>query len=511
MKTHTAHALARARALWFSAAFAGAIVGTAAADWESFELVPASLQPQACVGSTVELFQPSPTPPPGSNTGVSAVLWSGAPFASASLRASGVIHAWRFLANPGTTWSYSWTLASGSPQSGALFGAAISIGRTYSASGDALNSAYLIVGSPGHRLTPGSAANEGQAIGYAEAFALSNALGAPTFGTSVPLVPPSLAAGDLYGSTVAAATTGPVNGPLHWAFASAPLSDDGSTLDVGTVHAFRRDTATAYTYLAGLRVPDAAAFDRLGRGALAASGHRVYASLDRGDGAVAVFAMNGGTPAHESTIQPPPSGPAVHGFGAALAVDGGFLVVAAPGGYGRSPDAGTVFILDAAPPHALRQVLASPWPDECAGFGASVSLKQNQLVVGTAEGANSLASGSVAVFALDPATGIATLAATLSGGEDAAFGASVAASGAHVAVGAPGGSTALAGQVSVQSMTASRSPDLNHDGIVNGADLGLLLAKFSQALYEGPEDLNNDLVVNGADLAILLGAWGTSG
>lgn len=47
--------------------------------------------------------------------------------------------------------------------------------------------------------------------------------------------------------------------------------------------------------------------------------------------------------------------------------------------------------------------------------------------------------------------------------------------------------------------------DLNGDGIVNGADLGLLLAQWGST---GTADLNGDGVVNGADLGLMLAAWG---
>jgi hypothetical protein len=46
--------------------------------------------------------------------------------------------------------------------------------------------------------------------------------------------------------------------------------------------------------------------------------------------------------------------------------------------------------------------------------------------------------------------------------------------------------------------------DLNGDGIVDGADLGILLGAWGTS---GPGDLNGDGVVDGADLGILLGAW----
>ena len=50
--------------------------------------------------------------------------------------------------------------------------------------------------------------------------------------------------------------------------------------------------------------------------------------------------------------------------------------------------------------------------------------------------------------------------------------------------------------------------DLNVDGVIDTADLGILLGQFGTA---GPEaDLNGDGVVDTADLGILLGVFGTS-
>jgi len=46
--------------------------------------------------------------------------------------------------------------------------------------------------------------------------------------------------------------------------------------------------------------------------------------------------------------------------------------------------------------------------------------------------------------------------------------------------------------------------DLNGDGIVDGADLGLLLSAWGES---GFADLNGDGVVDGADLGLLLAAW----
>jgi hypothetical protein len=47
--------------------------------------------------------------------------------------------------------------------------------------------------------------------------------------------------------------------------------------------------------------------------------------------------------------------------------------------------------------------------------------------------------------------------------------------------------------------------DLNRDGLVNGADLGILLGQWGGA---GNGDLDGDGEVNGADLGLLLGVWG---
>lgn len=57
-----------------------------------------------------------------------------------------------------------------------------------------------------------------------------------------------------------------------------------------------------------------------------------------------------------------------------------------------------------------------------------------------------------------------------------------------------------------QTLCAGCRADLNGDGVVNGADLGLLLGAWGTS--DPCADLNNDGLVNGADLGILLGAWG---
>ena len=50
--------------------------------------------------------------------------------------------------------------------------------------------------------------------------------------------------------------------------------------------------------------------------------------------------------------------------------------------------------------------------------------------------------------------------------------------------------------------------DLNGDGIVNGADAGLLLAQWGSCPTECSGDLDGDGDVDGADLGLFLSAWG---
>jgi hypothetical protein len=53
--------------------------------------------------------------------------------------------------------------------------------------------------------------------------------------------------------------------------------------------------------------------------------------------------------------------------------------------------------------------------------------------------------------------------------------------------------------------------DLTLDGIVNGADLGILLSVWGPCSGSCASDLNRDGEVNGADLGTMLSGWGSCG
>ncbi len=57
------------------------------------------------------------------------------------------------------------------------------------------------------------------------------------------------------------------------------------------------------------------------------------------------------------------------------------------------------------------------------------------------------------------------------------------------------------------SLVACAPSDLNCDGVVNGADLGQLLASWGACPQSCPADLNGSGTVDGADLGVLLADW----
>lgn len=62
--------------------------------------------------------------------------------------------------------------------------------------------------------------------------------------------------------------------------------------------------------------------------------------------------------------------------------------------------------------------------------------------------------------------------------------------------------------MTIAPVAAPCPADLNGDGEVNGADLGILLAAWGGG---GAADINGSGTVDGADLGILLAAWGSCG
>ena len=76
----------------------------------------------------------------------------------------------------------------------------------------------------------------------------------------------------------------------------------------------------------------------------------------------------------------------------------------------------------------------------------------------------------------------------------------------------PGGDSYLARFRDCPPPPVSVDADLNCDFVVNGVDLGMLLAFWGPVGTTFPQaDINNDGQVNGIDLGILLSQWFTPG
>lgn len=68
-----------------------------------------------------------------------------------------------------------------------------------------------------------------------------------------------------------------------------------------------------------------------------------------------------------------------------------------------------------------------------------------------------------------------------------------------------GGAFALRGGFWNGAPPVSCPADLTNDGVVDGADLVVVLGSW---LTPGPGDLNGDGTVNGGDISVILGEWG---
>ncbi|MCA9285210.1 MAG: hypothetical protein KDA22_08360 [Phycisphaerales bacterium] len=64
----------------------------------------------------------------------------------------------------------------------------------------------------------------------------------------------------------------------------------------------------------------------------------------------------------------------------------------------------------------------------------------------------------------------------------------------------------IASEICITPLPTLCPPDLNNDGVVDGADLGLLLAAWGSANQDA--DLDDSGMVDGADLGLMLAGWG---
>ncbi len=194
------------------------------------------------------------------------------------------------------------------------------------------------------------------------------------------------------------------------------------------------------------------------------------------------------------------------GYGWVVDLDGDRLAVSAP--YASiGPDwAGAVYLYEWTgrewQPHST--VWGTP---PIGGFGWSMDLCGDRLLVGDI--------GEDACYQFEFAVAKWKQSAELkeSDGKTSELGKAVALGSEHALAGAPGaspGGVFISGAVYVYTLpacpdTPDTPADLNADGAVDGADLGLLLSAWGEG--DSSADLNGDTTVDGADLGLLLSAW----
>ena len=222
-------------------------------------------------------------------------------------------------------------------------------------------------------------------------------------------------------------------------------------------------------------------------------------------GTVDIYSGNGGLWTHQSHLSG--SGNEGH-FGFDVAISGNHLAV----GEYLYGDVGRVHFLEFIDPHwSPNGVFDGDEFGLDAGFGVSVAINGDNALVGSRYGTidgGTTRSGAVTAFSRTSGAWVqgASITSTLAQ-SDAEFGWQVSLSGVRGVVGAP-----YVNQPVDQSGAAfvvelcKASADINGDGMVNGADLGLLLALWGTNDPAG--DLNGDGVSNGADLGLMLAAWG---
>ncbi|MBM4110844.1 MAG: hypothetical protein FJ254_05730 [Phycisphaerae bacterium] len=335
-------------------------------------------------------------------------------------------------------------------------------------------------------------------------------------GPAVVIESPDAALNDAFGHAVA--TLG------DWLAVGEPLDDSaGSALDRGAVHLFRQGTDGSWSVHARIVAPDAVAGDTFGYTLAMDASTLVIASryADVGAlqqaGAVWTVALGqDGSVGPTVRVQAPDPG-AYEWFGASVAIEGNTLVVGACRDTisAEASEQGTVRVFDRDGSGWIQStMLVSPGAATQDRFGNSVAVNAGRILVG-ADGQDpqgvSLA-GMMHLFRLGAAWTHDRAFELPNPGVNQNLGIACAMTGSLVLGGAPRhtptGGLLREGAVGVWSLAQPCAADLDGNGAVSGADLGLLLTLWNSV---GSADLNGDGIVDAADLGALLAAWGPCG
>ena len=413
----------------------------------------------------------------------------------------------RLYAAQGEGWTNVATFSPPQPQANETLGFAV-----------ALDGEWAAAGAPGRNATGSGAGASGGAVRlYQRA---SNG----TWSDAGALPASGLVAGDRFGESLAMR-----RGLLA---VGVRGRDVAGTVDAGEVWLYERGAA-GWARTAVLAAPVRTASSSFGL-AVATDGSTVvvgapYEQATDGTlvGAAYVFERGAnGQWSAPARLVPATVGPA--SIGSSVAVLGGMVVVGAPYDQATGTDAGAAFVFERSGGQwGVAATLRPAAPATRTRWGGAVAVLRDRVVVASRPGLNS--NGLAWTFDRNAGYARATLAisgSALDGWRDV------------VAVGAPfdgvaavdGGAlrfirygsdcdgdgvsdrceiVAGAADVDRDGVPDACSPvgaDLTGDGIVDGADLGIMLSMWGPCAGCAP-DLNHDGTIDGIDLGILLAAW----
>jgi hypothetical protein len=316
---------------------------------------------------------------------------------------------------------------------------------------------------------------------------------------------------------------GPIVFDGHLAAVGAANDDVGGEFS-GSVYVFRMLDQATWVEEARLVASDAAPDRFFGR-ELSLNGDRLiigapgFPDLSTVPGAAYVFRrLATGDWVEEGILTLPGIGPDDK-FGSSVAICGDRAIVGAefrtqPG----APDGGAAYVFrwDGAE-WGFETELFPPTQTPSDFFGSAVRLRANHALV-SAENSSpeyGFGVGSVHVFRRTGSawSHVATCVESSPGLADF-MGADLAWHGGRVFAGAPyredPEGVASGGVFAYELSALLCAHDVNADGVVDTADLGLILQNFGSSCDCAAEDINADGVIDTADLGLLIGAFGSA-
>lgn len=264
----------------------------------------------------------------------------------------------------------------------------------------------------------------------------------------------------------------------NWAAVVASQENDpsGSPIEIGAAYLYNFD-GSQWNFKQRIQLAGASAKDTISAVALKGTTLVLGSAYNLGHGSVTLFQLSGTTWQQIGPAVGPTDAQAGQTFGAAVALDGTTLAVGAPlynGNSGALNMSGAVSIYDVSSSGlTLKQIITAGDSVSNRGFGTSIAISGNNMIVGAPQAKGKESSGIGDVYIFQKASSWSLLKTMSNSGLDkgSRFGASVDINGLSVVIGAPGKSTTTmfnVGQVQYFSDFNLASKSNSWDG--NGAN-----------------------------------------